>query len=73
MTSSSEPRRPRARRLRRLLATTGIAAVAAMSVGAGTASASTLPYEDDAPVVSVSNGWSPPLWGGGYITLKRSW
>jgi hypothetical protein len=73
MTSSSEPRRPRARRLRRWLATTGIIAVAAMAIGTGTASASTLPYEDDAQVVSVSSGWSYPSWGGGYVTLKRSW
>ncbi|MFN8121448.1 MAG: hypothetical protein U0237_03360 [Thermoleophilia bacterium] len=72
MTSSSEPRRSRARRLRRWFATAGLVAVAAISLGAGTAAASQVPYDDDAQIVSVDDGWSP-VWGGGYVVLKRSW
>lgn len=72
MTSSSEPRRSRSRRLRRWLATTGVVAIAAIALGAGTAGAYCGPYEDDDQVVSIEEGQSPAF-GGGYVILKRSW
>lgn len=72
MTSSSEPRRSRTRRLRRWLATTGVVAIAAIALGAGTAGAWSDPYDDDAQIVNVDDDWSPST-GVGYIVLKRSW
>ncbi|MCC6832515.1 MAG: hypothetical protein IT200_14320 [Thermoleophilia bacterium] len=75
MTSSPEPRTSRTRRLRRWLATTGLVAVAAIALGAGTAGAYHGSwYDDDADdqIVAVEDSWSPP-WGGGHILAKRSW
>jgi len=76
MTSSPEPRTSRTRRLRRWLATTGLVAVAAIALGAGTAGAySGSWYDDDdadTQIVAVEDSWSPP-WGGGYFVAKRSW